>query len=477
MNQLLAGFLSALGLTEHLRLGEELRANLPSEIRGIEENDSDPTVIAEIRDGAEKYIKSSSRLALRFGGLLLIPFLFLTPLLIRGEHHNIVYRCYFAWVIFLGIAATLLFSPLAAIIPHLRKLPEPVYRDLLRPILWNLEIFFVLTSIVLFSYIYPSWNLSATIPIWGLIVFLWIFAPWTLYLRKRDHAFIKLRIIQFGTLILASLVTVISPVPMTHFEWWAQKELANRIRPVEQIDITTNWETLKWFTQEGAPNVWYSVDENHGYRLYNCAGVDPETKVALQPVDSPIVKDQIVERLRRAERAERILRDTESRKEQISNYVTAGHRTVRTKNAVIFYLDGSPDRDSAEWLSKVFSRIDIVADPGVFSDAFAASVGRRHLKSGVSPGVRLFDPSAFCERLIICEANVSYGKIENPVEMITADLVLTIQISSPSDGQVLRSIPISARGIGFKRADALKLAYGRAEDQLIARAQDFVRLQ
>lgn len=362
----------------------------------------------------------------------------------------------------------------------------------------NLEVFYILISAGLFAYIYPSWNFSTTLPIWALIVLLWLFAPWAMYLAKLDGIFIKLRFAQLGLLITGTLLIVASPVPMTQYQWWTQREVANKIRPVEQKEITANWETLQWFSQEGTPNVWYSGDrDTNKYRLFYAPGYDPETNEKLKPVKDEATKTELVTWLRKQkaaqeaqlellkqerlteEKAQAEHRETE-RQQQVAADATLLIReyvfphaigaSLKERSTALIVLDDSSKHDPAlaKRISNVFNQGGLPTDTAVFTPGFISSPFFGDMLAGNLAPKLQFQPENFATNLLIVRLAAATSKQApvKDVEMVATDVVCLVQLISLTERRLLHSSEVRSRGVGFNEAGARKNALERIEGEL-----------
>lgn len=495
-------------LVQFRLLGKILEGTVASEVRDARDSGWQPPLVAGVRDAAEKYIKMASRFARYLGVLAFIPLVFVAKVLVQNQQYNGFGVGYAVWLSIVGIFAMWLFFPLFVIVPPLRELPENDYRELLRPLWINLEIFYILISAGLFAHIYPSWIFSTTLPIWALIVLLWLFAPWAVYLAKLDGIFIKLRLIQLGILIAGTLLIVASPVPMKHFQWWAQREVANKIRPVEQKEITANWAALQWFTQEGAPNVWYSFSVERGYHLFAAPGHDTDTNQPLKPVTDKATKDTIVAAFNEQKKAQeeqavlknqKRLTELEAQKQQATldsqrelaelaaqnekRNVETRERLIRENvfpsavNAAttdrplaLIALDARQLQDFVltDRISKLLSAGGLRHETVVFTPTFLASPAFQEILMGNQSRERSFHPEDFASHVLVIQpaTTISTQNPVNGVEMLAADTIWTVRLISLSDYRIEDSEEIKVRGVGFKESDAKNLAIERASVEM-----------
>jgi hypothetical protein len=294
--------------------GADLNEGLPTEIREANECE-DAEHIERIRSEVRKHFKVASKLANWLTLLTCAPLPFFILYQVLGQPSKIVATGYSVVVAVIGTLAVLLLGSLVGTARSIHGLPNAIYRELMGPLWRNLDILFVAVSVDLFAYIFPVWNISTAFPILILLALLWLFAPWTIYVARKDMVFIKVRIGQLTLLVFAALICAASPIPMKHFQWGARREIVNKLRPFEQTEITAQWKSLVWFTQEGAPNVWYSFSADRGYHLFSAPGHDPETNQELLPVNDGVTKDLIAGKFREEEGAKERQSELEQQKQ------------------------------------------------------------------------------------------------------------------------------------------------------------------
>lgn len=465
-----------LGLTEFLRLGDELRQRLSSEIREAEAAGWDARLVDRIRDGVEKYLRLAVRFSLILGTLAFVPVILSVIRLLQQRLGPWLVYGSVSLLAVLALFAVCLFIPLGAIIPQLRALPDKIYRDLINPLWWALEYFYLLVSVGLFCHLWVAWSFAASFPVLCLLGLLWLFAPWLLVLRKDDAFYLKMRVGQLGVLLTAVLLSVASPVPASHFQTWANRRLADKIRPEERREVTDLWRSLVWFSPEGAPNVWYSLTTDQRYRLFTAPGYDPDSKAEFKPVDSEAIKNRIIQTFLDAEKWEQTRQLESARQARIRDYVTAGtNRSGRVNYAVLVSLNGTPDQKMARWLTVILAKANIPAASTVFTPAYAASPELGAILAGKPPPSNGFTPADYCEKLLVGEATVTYESITQPAEMVTAVVELRLRIIAAANSAALKELVLDARGVGFKQAEALKMALERLETTLTARTKEMPR--
>jgi hypothetical protein len=506
--------------SEFLQLGSNLKRRLPTEIRDAEDNDWDEAHLIPIRDSVEKYLRLSGAFARLFAIFAFVPLIVVILGLTLRKEWSLFYQGYAVYVSIIAGYAMTAFSPVVFIAPQVKRLPERHYHYLLKPLWLNFELVALFSNIALLAYIVPNWDLSATYPIFIFIAFIWLFLPWLAYLAKNVSLFLTIRVVQVALLIVFALVSVASPVPMRHYQWWAQREVAKKIRPTGQHELTADWEKLQWFTQEGIPNVWYSGDDEHGFRLYSSPGHDVETNEELKPVSDKETRSRIIARFIRAERAheaqaqeekgrqlraneeadaravaERARRAAEN-EQKLSDIAAAEARKAteaaevqaqqRRDDAVrlaeLYLCDGASASRGAnqlavvarmphevdslltEKLTGLLSSQKVPISRSVFKPAFFTSPQFERLMHGEAESDELFKPQEFARRILVVNIATTSGASApaNGVTMTTVDMDWRIVVLSVAERRVDELGVIRVRGIGFKTEDAEAMAYERA---------------
>jgi hypothetical protein len=268
---------------------------------------------------------------------------------------------------------------------------------------------------------------------------------------------------------------------MKHFEWGAQRAIVKKMRPFEQTEVTSQWKTLEWFTQEGAPNIWYSNNPDGSYRLFSTPGTDNQSGDRLQAVPDKGTKDLIIERFKNDELA--TMRQAEMKKDKgkaaaleeirqrfIREYVSTGSQTSVPRHIALIVLNGEDQGESkaAARESKFLQAAGIPNETPVFTSAFTGSHLFKSILARQVPADREFHPEDFAVRFLVIQVSEAFGraKPDGITEMRTDDLVWVVKVISPADGRVVFDQEIRTKGIGFKDSDAQQLAIERAEGQL-----------
>ncbi|MFA6287468.1 MAG: cell envelope integrity protein TolA [Opitutaceae bacterium] len=494
---------------ETIRLGDELSRHIHDEIQEAEKNGWSEEFLNPVQDGVRKYFKLTSRIFRWLGAFAFAPLPALIIFLVSTHSNSrLLLNCYIIWIVGLSLLAARLFISLSPIVQGIRKLPPEIYRSLLGPLWANLDAFHVAVSIGLFFYILTGWNITTSFPIIILIVLIWIASPWCLYLLKKDREFIIIKLSQLGVLIVFALLSAVSPVPMSHYQRWIQHGMAEKLRPEEQREVTSDWARLQWFTQEGAVNVWYSANTEHGYRLFSAPGHDPNTNQVLIPVSDQATRDTIINWFHQAEdirqkqaqqeretrlavahaqaEAETQRRLTESkiqderakahvaemREKLIREYVSKNTDQAKAPESLtaLIVLNAQGQHDAA-LTARITRLLDSAGMPNivpVFTPAFFESSYFRSLLGAKAPADELFHPEKFAARLLVIKTATVFGTRQpiESVEMRAADTVWDVVLISALNGAVGHSVKVATRGIGFKDIDAVTMATERAEIRL-----------
>jgi hypothetical protein len=487
-------------IAEFFKFGADLNRELPIEIREAAESGWDAELVERIRLEVRRYFRTASKIANWLTLITCAPLACFILYLVLGHPNKIVAFAYSVLVAAVGALAVLLLGALVGTARSIHDLPNAIYRELMGPLWRNLDILFIAISIDLFAYVFPVWDILTTYPILILLALLWLFAPWAIYVARKDVVFIKIRIGQLVLLILAAFICAASPVPMSHFQWGARRELVKKLRPFEQTEITAQWRSLDWFTQEGDPRVWYSTNAEGGYRLFSTPGTDSQSNEPLLAVRDKATKEKIITRFKEEETAEwkkvelaqqrrmaavqaeaerekaealaRAERERiEIRERLIHEYISNGIKPRVGHRTALVVLDGEDQETSklAPHLSKILGDAGVQTENPIFTSAFVKSLDFQNIVEGKVMPDRQFHSEDYAFRLLLIEASETAGRArpDGITEMETDDLVWVVKLISPSDGRVEFRNEIRAKGIGFKDADAQHLARERAESQLM----------
>jgi hypothetical protein len=370
-------------------------------------------------------------------------------------------------------------------------MPEKIYRELLSIFWLNLDLLNIGIHVSLLLYVFLSWNLTTTLPIFALLALVWLFGPWVAYLAKLDFVYVYIRVGQLVLLTGVALCFAAWPVPASHYQSWAEREGAARLRPEEQREVTAHWESLQWFTQEGKPNVWYSADTETGsFRLFSSPGFDPATNQKLQPVDGKETRDLITNWLRHqkstregkqqvdeqkrdaAERAQAERTTTEEKNKLLHAYVLTRFIDEPQKNArpALIVLDegGQHDFALADDLAAAMQKEGLEINSSVFTPSFVQSVLFNKIAAGDFSQESKFLVGDYASALLIIRIStaISHQTPVKDVEMLAADEVCRIQCVSVTQKHLAFSTDLKARGTGFSEETARKNAHERIQSEL-----------
>jgi len=482
---------------ETARLGSLLAKEAAGEVEAAAAAHWESEAVEQITRAVSKYFGMISHLARWFGAAIFVPLLILIFALVGGSGDNRSYlNIYLAWLIAVGLCASKPMLPLLAVIRAIRRLPEAEYRKLISPLWVSLDVFHTAASLGCLAYIIQSWNIITSFPIVGLLILAWVVSPWFLYIIKLDRSFVTVKAVQLVVLLGAALFSAASPVPMMHYQHWLQQESVRRLRPVEQKEVTADWETLMWFTPEGAPNIWYSFSEDRGYRLYLSPGHDPSTNQELAAVSDKATRDRIAAAMAEARAVEerkriltqernaaqanaaRALRDRQAANEQEQKLAEDRARligefvTPRAKSAsapasaalVVRAVDKNAVPGIEGRIASLLSEAGFDNANEVFTARFGASDEVERILAG-SP-VDTFRPEQYAKRLIVVEASNDRGQRQSIAgsDLMLVNATLRVRLIALDSYHEIMAFELRASGTGFDEASARSMAYERCEN-------------
>jgi hypothetical protein len=173
------------------------------------------------------------------------------------------------------------------------------------------------------------------------------------------------------------------------------------------------------------------------------------------------------EELRR-EQTEARLKAAEKLQEVVTGLVAPAY--AKKKGFVTALVAFESDKGYAlvlsERLSKALGNMGVSNDWRVFRPAFMKSPYFNELLSGSYKGEEDFKVSDFCDKLLVIQTRSVISKIEQPAEMLSGEVVLSIRLISTADGQVEDAFEIRAKGVGFNESDTTENAFDRAIHEL-----------
>lgn len=468
-------------LFELLRLRGDLLRELDDEITAAERSSWAEGAVNTVKVDARRIITLGSR----FSTYLLVPAVVLLVVAIAflaSRHSRGPYGFGYSLVAILeavlGVCALILFWPLVGILRTLRRLPDGVYRELIQPLWVNLDLLNITINASALLFVFFSVRTGASTPFLVILGLLWLFGPLALFLSRQGGTFVKVRIAQLVAVFCAALFFAVSPVPSSQFEWWAQKEMANRMRVADQDEITSQWANLQWFTPEGMPLVWYSYRTETGYHLFSSPGHDPQTNMELREVADDRTKESILSdfRAREANTANSLAQQAAEekaveRKRIAREYVYsrfasgAAHGEVAI---VAFDTAGREDRALAQRFSAEFESSGYKTVAGVFTPAFVSSNVFRSLRAGNQPNAE-FPIQNYSRELLVLQPETTTGSERVAGnDLIRATTIVKVRLIDSETGSILVEERLIGQGVAFSVEDAQSTALQKAEAQIPA---------
>ena len=470
---------------EVAKLGVALQSELPEEIdRARRENwnsESLRIIAFDVRD----YFRKVLRFCFRIGILCILP-----PLLglIWHEPSRFPSWLYISYSIFVCASAFFVVYtlwPLMGIVQLLKSMPKGAFSEFIRPVFLSLDVLFISIGSGLVLYILPKWKFTAGLPVLVVLICCWIAAPWTAYVTRNVSVFIVVRSLQFTATLLVAVLTIISPVSVQHFQWWAQRETVNRLRVVEQKEITDEWETLKWFTPEGEANIWFSGDAITGYRLFSGPGRDQQTNQELSLVEDEPRKASIIAYLTKrksirgedanAVKQKQLREDFESAAKEKANlsdrltaeYVFLDFRTSGTSQRplVLIALNERQQEDQAttQRISDLLSSNGLPNTQSLFTPTYITSPEFRSLLGGNQAAGTTFHAEQFAKHLLVIHTIAAPSSERLTENLVAVDAKWMVRLISAASGRAEYSVEIKERGIGMREATARDNAIEKAE--------------
>lgn len=503
------------GRQEFVRLRTLIQRHLADDIRKAEAAGWNEEDTQQIRIDVRRLTTLAGKVSVALAIAAFVPLVVVVGFLAtheRGQPLGFVYPVFSVWILLVAVLAMWNLWPLVGILRLLRAMPDSSYRELIQPVRQNIDLGNVLISITLMLYVFLSMEIGKAYPIFVILAVLWLVVPMGAYVGGRDSLFIGLRVAQLGILFVAALFSVLSPVPIKHYQLWAQKEAATKLRPVEQKEITSDWKEIQWFTQEGVPLVWF-VLRSDGYHLFNTPGHDPETNEELRQVINKVTRERIVASLRtrtgireaeskaeserkadeertaaektararvvsaeaaRVERERAVVREkSETAARLLSAYVspefTKGNKGKAGTSVVVLDERNQENATLSVRLSRALNGSGFGTVVGVFRSAFFSSEDFARLISGQIEAEPRFRASDYLDRLLVVQISTRLveGNIQTDKELVSAETAWKIRLISTGSGRLQYEGEIRERGIGFKQPVASANAIERAESQFL----------
>lgn len=478
--------------------GSELRRTIPARVEKAEKANWDKSLVEPIRNEVAHYLRAVSNYSRWFGAFVFLPLLaVVASVLVSGGESRLALNVMVWWMLFWCFAGVIVFAPLAAIIPAVRRIPgDKRYFDLLRIFWLNIDLFVVSVNATLLCYVLFSWSFEAAAPVVVIATGVWLFGPWIAYLVKWELVYAWVRAGQIIVLLFAAGLIVASPVPMGHYQSWAKRRSAEKLRPEGQREITANWESLQWFSQEGTPLVWYSKSPA-GYRLFAAPGFDPQTNERLQAVSDRADRDNIVAAFRaNAEEAalarraveeraaleatERALQKKSTDEEAQRLAAVAAHDALISKYTyrpasgppglvLIALRDRSEDVAISGRLSEVLHSASVESHTAVFTPEFISSDIFADMRQGRWRDGRDFNTAEFASAILVIELTERTAPQEpaDGVSMIRCEMHGLVRLFSISTFREELSVAIDARGTGFEDVAARNMTIDRLTEEFV----------
>lgn len=483
-----------------LSRGRELAHTLPPRLSTALNAPRDSGLIEPLCDEVTEYLREVARYSRWFGVIVFAPLFVAVALAMNGvEGSRQILNGQVCWMLIVSGFSLFPFWPLVVIIPAIKKISsEKKYFDLLR-ILWlNADLLVVAVNATLLCYVIFSWGFGVAAPAILIFSVVWLCGPWVAYLLKLDLAYAWIRTGQTVLLGGAVAIVVASPVPLRHYQSWAQRATAEKLRPEEQKEITAQWESLQWFSKEGAPLVWYSETPD-GYRLFAAPGFDSQTGMPLKPASDSAIRAQIGAAFRRAaaaaevERAEtkaRVDKEAHERaeREELARseaqrsafvaardalralYISAGVTATASKPTVAFIVirNGAEDIALTNRFSDILTSAGVEHRTGTFTSDFISSAIFSDLRNGRFHDRQDFRVADFASAFLLVELSEQSAPSEpaKGVSMARCDTTCRLRLTSASTFREEFGVMFSSKGTAFDEATARSISLNRLADEL-----------
>lgn len=144
--------------------------------------------------------------------------------------------------------------------------------------------------------LFPVWNDPQTILVFLLVIIAWLLLPKCGLGSFSRRVYPTLSAIQLIVLVLLLFLQKSFPQRLEELKDRARNQIDEALG-IQRREVTSDWKTLEWFTNQGKSRVWYSGSESNGYRLWTANGYDPNTNQKLLPVESESVRNRIIKYL------------------------------------------------------------------------------------------------------------------------------------------------------------------------------------
>lgn len=490
--------------------------DLSDDIQDAEQSGWDAGRLKQIKEDIRRLLTLATAISMR----LLVVAVILAVVVVmcvgtNGSHNTDAWWYRVAGVVAIAIAGTALwlYWPLVGIVRTIWSLPNEVYRDLLQPIRINLDLLNIAINLVVLLYVLLPLRIGGAYPLVFILVAIWLFAPLGLFFAGRGGWFLATRVGQLLVLFALASFVVVSPVPMSHYQWRAQHDMAESLRVADQREITARWADLQWFTPEGASLVWYSY-RNDGYHLYASPGHDPLTNSELAEVADDGMRQKIVADLKQrkdararaeaedrqraarvaaqkeeahkkqamADKEEQARREAariaeekaraakereEASRELVRKYVYPQFVDGSNKSGtVLIALDenGKEDSGLSARLSTMLTSAGYPNVTAEFTPSFVASDLFTKLNSGNGTGLA-FPVGDFAARILVIRqrAALSHETAAGSENLTTVTITFNVRLLRANSGRVEFENEVSGRGVAYKESTARGDALERAQ--------------
>jgi hypothetical protein len=432
------------------------------------------------------YFHGVKKWTLRFFAAALVPLIVILPCQVLPFHIPGLSSAYVIWLMLILIAELLLLSPLYLVLKQSKRLmPDFLASDLNDMVALIKSAIFNGLSIALFVAVFPRLNATGV----GLITLVLVVSMLTMpacavsSICKRILPYMQIG--RFVFLACVLLLQVEFPNQMEHLGWAGHRKVGTLLDPVKQREITGEWKTLAWFSNNGDPLVWYSGSATNGYRLWNAPGSDPQSGMKLLPVADDKSRKHILfalsesERVRTvqiaAENAKRMREDQERVKTEaiLANcrrYFVSGSAPVvkRQLDAIVMVAgsDSTVARQVEDFLVKSAEASGLLVRGNVLTKSFTDDGLLDALLSGHIDKTRDLALSDLSRTLWIGQLEQRMYVQKNHQNLTTCDGRLVLRAIDLTNGGEAGQLTIAAMGTAFSRESASALFLTKLQDQM-----------
>ena len=250
------------------------------------------------------YFNQVKEWTLRFAIWAAVPLVVVVPCLLFKLQLSPLYAAYTIWVALLLVAELLLLTPAFLIWRRVKPLFPGIVKDLEEWGEFIKVVGFNGLSFAVFIMVFPIWRNPSAFLVLLLVIACWFLLPTCGFNSFCKRVYPTLSAIQLIGLVGLLMFQMAFPRHMEQLNWATGKKIGGVLtRSVEQKEISSEWRSLQWFSNQGEPQVWFSGSEGEGFRLWAAPGFDQATGRELQAVTDATVQNRIVANL--TERANR----------------------------------------------------------------------------------------------------------------------------------------------------------------------------